>query len=202
MLLALRELPQVEAVAGAFTAPYENASWGTGIKVRGKQYRVRRQRGHRPISRCDQSEWSPAAGSPAKTTACVGPGDDQPQPGPRDLRQFEPGRPGIPEDPEPGDKDMSPEDRERVGREMRVVGVIEDFRQHGELSRPEPFMFHRMRLDDPTKGAPRELLLKVRRGTTAAFEETLVKQMQAAAHDWSFEVQETAALRRRTCGTI
>ena len=100
-------------------------------------------------------------------------------------------------DPEPGDKDMSPEDRERVGREMRVIGIIEDFRQHGELSRPEPFMFRRMRLDDPTKGAPRELLLKVRPGTTADFEETLVKKMQAAAHDWSFEVQETAALRRQ-----
>jgi putative ABC transport system permease protein len=58
-------------------------------------------------------------------------------------------------------------------------------------------MFNRMRLDDPEKGAPRELVLKVRPGTTADFEEKLVKTMQAAAHDWSFDVQETAALRRQ-----
>ena len=38
VLLALRDLPEVESVAGAFTAPYENASWGSGISVRGRKF--------------------------------------------------------------------------------------------------------------------------------------------------------------------
>ena len=73
VLLALRDLPQVEAVAGAFTAPYENASWGSGIKVRGQAVRLRRQRGYRSVSRRHQSETGRRDdGSAAKMTACRG----------------------------------------------------------------------------------------------------------------------------------
>jgi putative ABC transport system permease protein len=198
VLLALRDLPEIEAVAGAFTAPYENASWGSGMKVGGKQYDYGVNEvtdayrdvidlklvAGRWFSKDDDSvSWNPVvmnamlAREMFGTTNAVG----------KSFRR----------DPDPHDKDLSPEDRTRMLREMRVVGVIEDFRQHGELSRPENFMFNRMRLDDPEKGAPRELVLKVRPGTTADFEEKLVKTMQAAAHDWSFDVQETAALRRQ-----
>ena len=35
---------------------------------------------------------------------------------------------------------------------------------------------------------PRNMLIRVRPGTTAEFEERLVKRLQAAAPDWSFEV--------------
>jgi putative ABC transport system permease protein len=198
VLLALHDLPQVESVAGAFTAPYENASWGSGISVRGRkfdygvnevtdQYRdvidLKLVSGRWFSREDDGVSWDPVILNLQLAHDMFGSANPVGQ--------------AFRRDPEPGDKDMSPEDRERVGREMRVIGIIEDFRQHGELSRPEPFMFRRMRLDDPTKGAPRELLLKVRPGTTADFEETLVKKMQDAAHDWSFEVQETAAVRRQ-----
>lgn len=83
----------------------------------------------------------------------------------------------------------------------RVVGVIEEFRKDGELSTPENFLFHRLRLDEPRDrpgpigDLPGVLLIRVAPGTTAAFEETLVKGLQAVAREWSFEVRPLADLR-------
>jgi putative ABC transport system permease protein len=90
------------------------------------------------------------------------------------------------EKPQPGE----------VQKELRVVGVIGDFRQGGELSQPENYMFRRGRLDDES-GAPvmETLAIKVRPGTTAAFEERLVRRLQAAAPDWSFEIKPVAEAR-------
>jgi putative ABC transport system permease protein len=51
------------------------------------------------------------------------------------------------------------------------------------------YMFERKRLDDPKQRPPRNLLIKVRPGTTAAFEEKLDKRMQAVAKDWSFDIE-------------
>src|SRR5262249_20592314 len=42
---------------------------------------------------------------------------------------------------------------------------------------------------------PRNVLIKVRPGTTAALQERLIKRMQAAAPDWSFEVTPLADMR-------
>jgi putative ABC transport system permease protein len=78
----------------------------------------------------------------------------------------------------------------------RVVGVIEEFRKDGELSRPEPFLFHRIRLDAPDLGEgplnpsfPNSFLIRVAEGTGAAFEEPLIKHLQAMAPGWSFEAR-------------
>jgi putative ABC transport system permease protein len=101
----------------------------------------------------------------------------------------------IERDPEPGLDWATPEERADLLREMRVVGVVQDFRQLGELSAPESYLFRRLSLEDPQQGAPRILLLKLRQGTTAAFEERLVKAMQGAAPDWSFEVTPVENLR-------
>jgi putative ABC transport system permease protein len=79
-----------------------------------------------------------------------------------------------------------------------VVGVIEEFRQNGELATPENYMFQRMRLDDaePKAGLPERLYVRLRAGTPAAFEEALVKRAMAVAADWSFEVQPLDGMRR------
>ncbi len=89
----------------------------------------------------------------------------------------------------------SDEDRRRPDyrptKERRVIGMIRDFRQFGDLAPPDKFMFFRSRIDDPDPKAdvPRLLVVRLRPGTTAAFEETLVKRLQAVAHTWSFDVR-------------
>jgi putative ABC transport system permease protein len=80
---------------------------------------------------------------------------------------------------------------------LRIVGVIDDFRKDGEYSAPGSFLIARNRLDDPREliDPPRVLLVRVRPGTTAAFEEKLVSRLRAAAPDWTFQ-SEPLELKR------
>jgi putative ABC transport system permease protein len=77
------------------------------------------------------------------------------------------------------------------------VGVIEEFRQHGKYSVPEAVLIDRMRVDVPDGGSPERLLIRVRPGTTVAFEPMLVRRLQREAADWSFEVATMEHLRAR-----
>ncbi len=89
----------------------------------------------------------------------------------------------------------SPVQHERT--RLRIVGVIDDFRKDGEYSAPGSFLIARNRLDDPREliHSPRVLLVRVRPGTTAAFEEKLVSRLRAAAPDWTFQ-SEPLELKR------
>jgi putative ABC transport system permease protein len=95
-----------------------------------------------------------------------------------------------PEDPL--GKNIAPEGAER---ESRVVGVISDYRHDGEYAALSNFLFERKKMGDPAHRPPRKLLIRVRPGTTAAFEETLNKRLQAVARQWSFEIQPLTQLR-------
>ena len=79
----------------------------------------------------------------------------------------------------------------------RVIGVVEDFRQDGELSSIGNYLFYRMRLDPPNPKAalPERIYVRLAPGTTPAFEETLVKRAMAAAGAWSFEVEPLDTMR-------
>lgn len=79
--------------------------------------------------------------------------------------------------------------------DCRVVGVVTDFRKNGEYSELQNYLFERRNLNDPQQRPPRNLLLKVRPGTTALFEEKLITKLQNIARDWSFEIQPLAAMR-------
>jgi len=83
------------------------------------------------------------------------------------------------------------EDRPR----RRVVGVVSDFRQHGELSGPQPYMFERVAVGDPQHRPPRNLVLKMAPGTTADYEKDLVERLQAVAPEWTFTVKPLSSLR-------
>ena len=101
----------------------------------------------------------------------------------------------MPERPDPHAR-QRPADPPR--KPKRVVGVFEDFRQHGEYSIPQPVLFDRHRASTPTTAAvPDRLLIRVRPGTTAAFEPVLVRRLQREAPDWSFEVATLEHLRER-----
>ncbi|MBI2503926.1 MAG: ABC transporter permease [Candidatus Latescibacteria bacterium] len=81
-------------------------------------------------------------------------------------------------------KNIAPSDRTK---EMRVVGVISDFRKDGEFAGLGNFLFQRMALNTaPTRPT---LLLKVRPGATTLFEERLVSTLQSLAKDWSFKLE-------------
>lgn len=85
--------------------------------------------------------------------------------------------------------------------ELRVVGVIEDYRRNGEtLAAPyNAFAFASI---DPARAGdrdspPTELLVRVRPGTSARFEEALVRRVQQVVPTWGFDVTTMEQARSR-----
>ena len=91
-----------------------------------------------------------------------------------------------------------------------VIGVIAEFKEDGDFQASEPYVFGRKPLQGVARaprereeggltpriaGLPRNLVIKVRPGTTAAFEEPLIRRMQDVARDWSFELEPLAEAR-------
>ena len=79
--------------------------------------------------------------------------------------------------------------------EERVVGVITDFRKDGEFAGLQNCMFQRKNLDAPASEPPAHVLLRVRPGTTAEFEDRLMSKMLAVAKNWSFEIEPLSEAR-------
>jgi putative ABC transport system permease protein len=196
VLMALRELPQVEAVGAAFTGPYANANWGSGTRLAGGRQidygvnnvtdsygelmKIPIVEGRWFSREDDAATWTPVVINQRLAREIFG---DESAVG--QIIQEEPGKHGPP----PG-----PTDPREV---KRVIGVVEAFRQNGELSSPGNYLFYRMRFDPPDPGAalPERIFVRLAPGTAAAFEETLVKRAMAAAGAWSFEVEPLDAMR-------
>jgi putative ABC transport system permease protein len=196
LLLALREMPQVEVAAASFTSPYANWSWGGGMRLRGGHkfdhgvnsitddfpvlFQMPLVAGRWFTREDDAATWTPVLVNVRMAREIFG--DDNP------VGKV------IPEERDPNDPPPDPTEKPEV---RRVVGVFEDFRKNGELATPENFMFQRARLDDgiPKASLPGRLLVRLAPGTPAVFEETLVKRLMADAPDWSFEVQRADVMR-------
>lgn len=85
-------------------------------------------------------------------------------------------------------------------RKQKIIGIIEDFRNNGELSTLAPYAIYRKDMEAKTLSGrpetmPNNILIKVRGGTTAAFEETLIKRLQPEAKDWTFEIKPLGQMR-------
>jgi len=79
----------------------------------------------------------------------------------------------------------------------RIVGVVRDFRKGGELASDSHFMFERANLENPALRPPRNIVVRVRPGTNAQFEEKLAKTMQDTVRDWGFAVTSVESLREQ-----
>jgi putative ABC transport system permease protein len=180
VLLAAREFPEVAAAAIAFSSPYDNSTWSTDYDVDGKHYEYELD----PVSDGLQQ----VLGLELLRGRWFGREDDGAVVAPvvvneRLARSFFPSEDPVgrlvPLDKDPEGKPRPPE---------RIVGVVREYRQHGEFVAPKGYMFLRR---DPTtsKEAPRLLLVRVRPGTSAAFEESLTRRLQEVARDWSFRLQ-------------
>ena len=138
----------------SFTGPYANSNWGGGMRlVGGRQvdYGVNRVTDdfptlfHIPLvagrwfsREDDAATWTPVVLNRRMAREIFGDADP--------IGQI------IKEERDPNEPPPDPDDKPEV---KRVIGVIDEFRQNGELSTAENYMFQRMRLDDaePEGGA-------------------------------------------------
>jgi putative ABC transport system permease protein len=77
---------------------------------------------------------------------------------------------------------------------FRIVGMVEDFRSHGEFMAPHPFILFRHSLLEGNK-TQMTLLVKMRPGTPRSFELDLQRQLKQVRNDWSYTINPLAELR-------
>ena len=187
LLRAAQDLPQVEAAAISFACPFINGTWSTDYDVDGKHFEY--------LLDSVTDGFKDVVGLEVVRGRWFDRQDDGAAPEPVVVNERLAALAFGSEDPVGR---LMPQDKDREGKERpakRIVGVIRDFRQHGEFEAPGGYMFTRHDFDAATD-PPRLLLVKVRPGTTAVFEESLTRRLQDVAREWSFKVQSLAELRR------
>lgn len=95
---------------------------------------------------------------------------------------------------DPVGKVARPGDPKTGAGERRVVGVVSDFRRSGELSGPGPYLIELWKpgVEEPSLD---KILIRLRPGTPAAFEQELVERLRGVAREASFEVRPLDQLR-------
>jgi putative ABC transport system permease protein len=195
LLTALREFPEVEMVAGTQLAPYQFGNSSSEYDWHGRRIEF----GIAEVT----DEFKDLLGLTIVEGRWFGPEDDgqgyQPVVINRAMREdlFGAG--------EAVGQNISRERRPDGTSEAvrRVVGVVEAYREDGEFDGTRNYAIFRKALATAPAAAgasrtdrpPRNLLVKVRPGTDAAFEEALLKRLQAEVPEWSFEVSTLAAMR-------
>jgi putative ABC transport system permease protein len=181
----LLELPEVREVGFAAYTPYSNATWTTSFKS--------------PQSGADVSTnileasdgVAGALGIPLARGRWFNAGDEGAAVeavvlNRRMAQTMFPGREAL-------GQEFNHHDR-KVTRRMRVVGIVDEFRNKGPLMAPVNFVMSRF---SPHTGASRlqVILLRVAPGTPRAFEARLNAQLKRIRNDWGYEISPLSALR-------
>jgi putative ABC transport system permease protein len=193
LLRAVKALPEVEGAALSTNTPYSGSSWGSIIMLpSGKsvsyQWTASTPTLYEVLKlELQDGRWLEESDNALGYTPVV-----LSQQFARDLFGLESaiGK-DMPVDNEEGEE--AEEDDEVI---ERVVGVMKDYRRHGEVEDAKYTML--VPVDwDSTQTIPSEMLLRVRSGTTMDFEETLVKTMQEVAPQWSYDTELMETRRRK-----
>ncbi len=190
---AMKAMPEIEAVAIMAQTPY-SASWNSGqFEHRGKRVRSTRNQASDDLPQVlglqvvrgrwfgaedDGLAWDPVVINRMLSRELFG--DEDPIGKDISVKQ------DSSKEAAAGGSSGSPR------REKRVVGVISDFRKDGEFSRPESYVFERT---VPGKGRGWDFVMRLRPGTTAAFEETLARRLRSINPDWTFDIDPIVKTR-------
>jgi putative ABC transport system permease protein len=198
VMLALAEFPEVEATAGTMLAPYQFGSMNSAHSWRGRRIEY----GAAEVT----DGFKDLLGLTIVEGRWFGPEDDGQAYEAVVINQTM--RDDLFGTGEALGQNLSDErtpDASAPERIRRVVGVVEAYREDGEFDGTRNYAIYRKVIGQAGGGPdapgiarnrpPRNLLIKVRPGTTAAFEERLIKRLQAAAPEWSFEVSTLDAMR-------
>jgi len=184
LLQEVRALASVEAAAGTWVVPFDQGGWETSVAARGRHVST-------------EADWATVGFDQAMGLEMVA------------GRWFEEADATLPWRPVVIDRDLARaafgaenpigktfDDSSPDERPSRVVGVVKEFRKRGELTANGNFLFRLSSVDHPEGELMRNVVVRVRPGTPPAFEEELVRRMQAVAPDWSFEVRPLAQVRK------
>lgn len=180
---ALERMPEVEKVGFAAYTPYENSEWNTSYFAGDRKLETN-------IMQVSDG-FLEAMGMQVVQGRGFSAADDGASPPPvlinRRLAEAAfPGQSAI------GQR-LASSDKGPDRGEVRVVGVVEAFRNQGEYMAPGNFIISRA--PPAGKAQLRSLLLKVRPGTPRSFEVALSRQLKLVRNDWSYQISPMRDLR-------
>lgn len=182
LMTEIAAMPQVVAIGGSHTPPYSMSTMEGSWNVHGKHVRMTMD---------DVTDgYSKAMNIPILRGRWFKPEDDalgfKPVVIDTDLAKalF-------------GDEDPIGQKFDEDGeREMRVVGVTAPFRKNGEFTGDHINMvFRRTSLRQPKATAPAEIVIRVRPGTPASFEEAISRRTHEIFPDYEQRVRRMEAMR-------
>ncbi|HYP28043.1 MAG TPA: ABC transporter permease [Blastocatellia bacterium] len=188
LFYALRGFDEIESVAGAGTVPYSHSTSSSGYELNGAlvYFQVNRVTdSFKDLMRLElvEGRWFGKEDAGANYNPVV---INQ-----RLAREVFGGE-------SPLGKKISPDtefDGRPRSREDRVVGVITDFRKDGEYAGLGNYVFERNDIESSTGEVPNNIVIRVRPGTRAEFQERINNRLQAIAKDWSFEIEPLSDMR-------
>lgn len=178
-------LPQVEAVGGANTPPYSFSTAAGDRTIEGKQvYLVyedvtdgfAQAMGMQPIRgrwfspEDDGASYQPVVVDANAAVAMYG-------------------------DADPIGKTIAADDEEHE-KPMRIVGVVPEYRKDGESMSRSNMIFRRVATNGAYGRLPRNLMVRVRPGTGAEFEEAFLTRVQRVAPEMDFHLDNLERMRR------
>ncbi len=176
--MALESFDEVERVAGMFILPFSMSDYNNNYNIDGKKVSVHINRVTDELKvvldlKVTRGRWFERSDEASNTDLVVINESLS-----KELFENEDpiGKPLF--EVEPGEK------------EKKVIGVVSDFRKNGELAPLTNYFFERASMYDTVNFTlPNQLVVKLRPGTTAQFEEKLVTRLQNTVKDWSYEVE-------------
>lgn len=179
----LRAMPQIESVAAAGAPAYSGSQWESTTGFEGRKVRMTRDSvtdGYEKVMRMKlvRGRWFGSEDEAANLPPLIIDTDL--------AQEMFPGREAL------GQK-FSFDD----GNDYRIVGVIEPFRKDGEFAQDKVQMaFDRVSLNGWRGEMPRFIVLRVKPGTPAEFEEALTAQLHSLAPDYHIRIRHMDAMRR------
>jgi putative ABC transport system permease protein len=173
----LRSMEEVVSVAGMQILPFSSNTWDGRTVIKGKQYYYQASAGTDELAQTldfqlVQGRWfTPDDALSTKNPVVVN----------EDFARAIYGNESA-----VGKPLFEPNNNEKPSE---IIGVISAFRKNGDYAAPDNFYFERMTLQDTSGRVPLELVVKVRPGTTAQFEEKLSKLLQSTVKEWSYSVE-------------
>lgn len=181
----LRTLPQVEAVAAAGAPAYSGSTWDSSTDFEGHPVHMIRDSvsdGYDKVMRTKlvSGRWFTQEDDAATLQPMVIDSDL--------AKQMFPGRDAL------GQKFHFDE-----GNDYRIIGVIEPFRKRGEFSEDKVQMaFDRVALNGWRGEMPQNLVIRIKPGTPADFEESLTATLRTLTPNYRVRIRHMDAMRRST----
>jgi putative ABC transport system permease protein len=184
LLRGVRELPEVVQASFASFEPYAMSTWTTTINGPGGKFESHMLDAGDDLAQVlglelVEGRWfSPLDDGAADIPVVIN----------RAMAQvLFPGKPAL-------GKQFTDSERDQK-LTYRVVGVVSEYRDKGELMEPVKFAFQRFAPGAGKRDA-RTMILKVRPGTDRSFETRLNRRLKLVHNDWSFHIAPLSALRK------